>query len=136
MSRQTEKLHIRKITIPSGQSSTIGGDPLDLRLIKPVSLIIPSAWTTADLVFSGSPNTESGNYGYLSTPNGIILLPADAGLLFVLPSAWFVGVNFLHLVSGNPLGSLVNQTADRVLRVICKDRATADVVVTDLSKSG
>jgi hypothetical protein len=125
MARAQKQLHNVYYTIPSG---TYYGTPaIDLRLIEPVSLVIPSVWTAADITFSGSPDGELLNYGWLSSPTGkIIKVPqAIAYRSYRLTASWFEGVNFLFIVSGDlgvGLAGVVNQAADRTLLLVCRDR--------------
>jgi hypothetical protein len=99
---------------------------VDLRLIEPVSLIMPSAWTAAALSFFISP--DGINVGWMANANGKIfkISPAQANYAYDLPSSSFDGAAFLAFISGDlslGLSGLVNQAADRVLVLNCRDRA-------------
>ena len=100
-------------------------EPIDLRTVEPVSLVMPAAWTMAAISFSGS--SDGIAFGWLANSSARInrLNPATPLYLYQLSASWFNGVNWLHIVSGDlSLGfaGLVNQTADRVLTLNCRDR--------------
>ena len=130
MPNQVRQLHSIFYTIPSG--AAYASTPIDLRDVVPVSLVIPSAWTAAAITFSGSSSTsgtapDNSTYGWLSNSSAKIirLLPVNAYNSYQLAPSWFDGINWLFIVSGDlsfGIGGLVNQGADRILILNCRDR--------------
>lgn len=118
-------------TIPAGQAYN-STTPIDIRLIEPVSLIMPAVWTDAAISFSGSPDGQVGTYGWLanSAAKIIKLSPAKAFHQYVLNKNWFSGTSWLFIVSGDlTLGvpGLVNQVDARTLILNCRDRSGVEV---------
>lgn len=116
------QLHTLELTIANGASvSGSAGTGLDISGLKPVYLIMPSAWTAADITFSIGP--DDVNYGWLSKDDGtIIKIPTSAASRgYLLPSSWFVGANYLILISGDVSTlTFVAQAAERKLKLVCE----------------
>ena len=113
-------------TIPAGAAYNLAS-PIDIRLVEPVSLIMPAAWTDAAISFSGSHDGSLISYGWLanSAAKIIKISPAKAYHQYVLSRSWFYGSAWLFLVSGDltlGLSGLINQAADRTLILNCRDR--------------
>lgn len=125
-----KQIHNIYHTIPNG--AAYASEPIDLRLIEPVSLVIPGSWTEAAISFSGSPDGLLTNYGWLAQRSGKIakIALARPNNSYQLPRSWFNGVNYLYVISGDlglGLAGLVNQTADRKLLLVCRDRFGTEV---------
>lgn len=108
-------------TLASGQS--LSGE-LDLRTWRLVGVVLPSAWTAADLTFQASvkATAEGGNYGEVfldpGTGTGVALqLDAAASQATFLSVAASVGGTFIKVRSGTS-GAPVVQAADRVITLI------------------
>ena len=115
-------LHSLFHTIGAGASAST--TPLDLRLVEPVSLIMPPAWTgagSAAITFYGSP--DGVHYGYLSGGNAQLLrlMPINISRQYILPTSWFKGINWLFIISGEG-ASRTNQSTTRTVCLNCRDR--------------
>lgn len=109
-------------TISSG--TALSGE-VDLRGMRLVGIIFPSAWTAADVTFqiARQPAADGGSYGnvFNTDDSGTgAELSWDAAASQVTVPDWsgaFIGNAMLKIRSG-PSGVPVNQAADRVLTLI------------------
>lgn len=98
-----------EITIASGQSLS---DPVNMLGRVVTAVLVPSAWTSADITFQGS--IDGVTYGDLHNPSGEYGVTGTAGALIAVDAAVFFGVNYIRVRSGTS-ASAVNQAAARVI---------------------
>ena len=113
---------VSTITIPAGQSLS---GPVELRpqgragFCTAAVLVMPSAWTAADITFQGS--IDGSTFGNLFDDSGAeVVVKAGAGRVIVLPAADFWGLRWIKVRSGTST-SPVNQSAQRVLTILCRE---------------
>ena len=124
------RLTLKTVTIPSGDYTH--ATPLDLRYHKVSALMIPADWTEAEIVFAARFDGVTYEGLGQATTGYLLKLRAAANRSFNLPSSWFTNVNWLYLISGDPLsGGTVNQAADRLLTLVCLDKDALNVVVEE-----
>ncbi len=102
--------------IANGQAvSTVvgfGGDYV------PVAVIMPSAWTAADLTFQASD--DAGNFKDIySAANAELAINVAASRFIPITPTNFQGTDRLKIRSGTA-GVPVNQAAERVITVVCR----------------
>lgn len=109
-------------TINSGQSLS---SPVEVRpqgrsgFCTATVLVMPSAWTTADLTFQASIDGQT--FGDLYDDTGVeVVVKAAAGRVIVLPAAYFWGLRWLRVRSGTAV-SPVAQAASRQLTILCRE---------------
>lgn len=109
-------------TIGSGQSLS---SPVEVRpqgrsgFCTAAILVMPSAWTTADLTFQASVDGQT--FGDLYDDTGVeVVVKAAAGRVIVLPAAYFWGLRWLRVRSGTS-SAPVNQAAARQLTILCME---------------
>lgn len=97
---------------------------IDLRSFRLLGVILPAAWTAADLSFQAAakPTAEGGVYGevFIDPGTGVgaaLLLDAAASQVTFLDNEAIVGGCMLKVRSG-PSGGPVNQAAARTLTLI------------------
>lgn len=89
---------------------------VDLGSQRPVRLIMPAAWTAADLTFQASNDGTTFNNLYDSLGNEYTV-KVDINRAVILPVYDFYGIRFLKLRSGTS-GSPVTQLAARTILVV------------------
>ena len=103
------------VTIANGEalSQSIGIG----KACTPAAIIMPAAWTAANLTFRGS----SGSTTPVDLYDGgtEVAVTAAASRYIIIEAAVFFGVRTLQIRSGTA-GTPVNQGAARTLRVICR----------------
>lgn len=111
---------VRHVKILSGQSLS---DVLDCEGFRVVGIIMPSAWTAADLTFQISPDNKqnySSLYDGLGASGNEIVVRATTSRHIALATDDFEGFSYLKVRSGTQ--SLpVNQGADRTIGVVLRD---------------
>jgi len=103
-------------TIANGQAlSTVvgfGGDYV------PVALIMPSAWTAADLTFQASDDA-GGFKDIYSAANAELAINVAASRFIPITPTNFQATDRIKIRSGTA-GVPVNQAAERVITVVCR----------------
>lgn len=102
------------VTIANGASLS---GAIDLENFRLGRIIIPAAWTAANLTFQTSP--DDGTYSDLYDAAGYeyTIVVGGASRAIIVPLADFIGIRFLKIRSGTA-GVAVNQAADRVLTLV------------------
>lgn len=123
---RVRQIHTIRFRIPSG--SDRNAVALDVRNVRPTTLILSAAWTTAAITFLSS--SDGVNFKTLLRPSSLAVKiePVKPGAQHALILKDFDQVNFLFVVSGDLLGSTVNQVANRDLVLLCEDRDASNVV--------
>jgi len=104
-------------TITNGTSLSPAIDLADYGY-RPIAIVMPAAWTAANLTFQGSHDGSTFNNLYTSA--GVeYLVTAAASQYIILNPADFLGVQVLKIRSGTS-GTPVNQGADRTLSLVIK----------------
>jgi len=103
-------------TILSGASLSSAVDTLGL---VPVAIIMPAAWTAANITLQASYD-GSTYYDVYDLYGTEVLITASTSRYIILEPDVFYAVRMVKLRSGTT-GTPVNQGADRVLTVICKE---------------
>ncbi len=116
------------VVIPTGATG-LPVDPVNLGARTLVGIIMPAAWTAADLSFQvlvdevnpggNSPN-PTRTYAELvdsSGANMAITAPAQGEYVAIAPTAAFTGLGRIRVRSGTA-SVPVNQAADRTLRLV------------------
>lgn len=117
-----EKIYTTKTaTIANGQSLS---GVVDLEQLNITGLLIPAAWTAADITFQISP--DGTTYGDLvdSSGNEIKLSGIAAGKFIGVNLAELSGARYLKIRSGTS-ASAVNQAADRTISLILTNNPEA-----------
>lgn len=101
------------VTILNGASLS---GAIDLGMYRLSRVVMPAAWTAADLTVQASHDgvTYSNLYDSANTE---YLIKAAAAREIVVPNADFLGIRYLKLRSGTS-GSAVNQGADRIITLV------------------
>lgn len=82
------------------------------------ALVMPSAWTAADLTFQVS--ADNATYAdYYDNAGVEVTVPADASRAIMLDSDTWRAVRFLRLRSGTS-STPVTQTSSRTITLICR----------------
>lgn len=103
----------RSVTIASGQSLS---DAIDLSDYSVVGVLMPTAWTAANLTFQGS--VDGSTFGNLIEKAGIELeVVAAISYLIPLSSSAFEPCRYLKIRSGTS-SAAVNQAASRTIQLI------------------
>lgn len=105
-------------TIASG--AALSG-AIDLGGADDFAIVMPSAWTTANLSFQGS-DSLTGTYADLYTDGGneVVVSAAASRVISLANVRQFLGgVRFLKIRSGTT-GTPVNQAAERSLTILLK----------------
>lgn len=102
------------VTIANGASLS---GAIDCSEGRPARIVIPSAWTTANLTFQTSYDGTTYNdlYDAFGTEYTVTVGGASRGI--ILPLADFIGVRYLKVRSGTT-GTPVTQGADRTLKLV------------------
>jgi len=103
-------------TIASGQSLS---DQVAIGALVPIGIVLPGAWTAADLSFAVSHDDGITFSPLFDMAAEVTASAAAASRYIALDPAKFVGINHLKIRSGTS-GSPVNQAADRALILIGK----------------
>lgn len=109
---------VKNAVIANGASLSAA---VDCEGAPPVAIVMPAAWTAADLTFqvSADGSTYSNLYDEnASTRTETTLKAAAADIIRLDPAKWG-WVRYLKIRSGTA-GSAVNQAAERTLQVICR----------------
>jgi len=104
------------VTIASGQSLSGGVNLGGLRLF---GIVMPAAWTTANLTFQMSPDNGASWSNMYDDSAGEFMVLADTARYLMLDPAAFAAVQWLQIRSGTA-GVPVAQAADRVLNLILR----------------
>jgi hypothetical protein len=117
MSKETYLLDAVAVTIPSGAAITANG--VDLAGLIVVRIVMPGAWTAANLTFSGA-ETLAGTYTDMyDAAGGEYTIIASTSRRIIVPPADLLGNCFLKVRSGTS-GTPVNQAADRVITLLVR----------------
>ena len=82
-------------------------------------MIMPSAWTAADVTFQGS--IDGSTFGDLyDDSGGEVAVKAAANRVVVLPAAYFWGLRWIKVRSGTASAPVV-QTAQRSITILCRE---------------
>lgn len=84
----------------------------------PVALIIPGAWTPADITFQASIDGTNFSNLYDEDANEITVTANTSRFIVLTPSEW-VGVRYLKIRSGSAAAP-INQTAERTITVVVR----------------
>jgi len=104
---------VASLVIPNGESLAPAIDLEDYRLAQ---IIMPAAWTAANLTVKVSP--DDVDYGDLYNAAGVeYVITAAASRVILLPLVDFYGIRYLQLRSGTT-GTSVNQGGARTLKVM------------------
>ena len=91
---------------------------IDLQANTPVGIMMPSAWTAANLTFQGSfDNSDFGNM--YDAAGGELTVTADTDVYIAVDPVDFVGVQYLKIRSGTA-GTGVAQAAARTLNLFLR----------------
>lgn len=113
--RTEDNLQIYEATIANGASES---EAIQTHGMSPVSIIMPSEWTAAQLRWKAS-DAVSGTYSFVKDTGGNvqpIVVAADDRITKVGNDAMFMP--FLKLVSTDSVGAAVNQAGARVIKVV------------------
>lgn len=105
-----------KVVIANGESLS---GAIGLGNQSPVLLIMPAAWTTADVTLQGSQDGSTYNDIYDRNGNEYTITAAAARLI-LLDVADIPSVRWLKLRSGTT-GTAVNQGAERTLTLVVRE---------------
>lgn len=83
-----------------------------------VAIVMPAAWTAADLTFQAS-NDDSAFANLYNASGTEITVPVGASRWVAIDPTDFAGVAFLKVRSGTS-GAAVNQGADRVITFVVR----------------
>ncbi len=101
------------LTIANGASLS---NAIDLGSLRLVAIVMPVAWTPADITFLGSVDGDTYSNVYLG--DGVeYSVSADASRLIFIEPIYFSMIRYLQLRSGTA-GVPVNQGAARVLTAL------------------
>ena len=103
------------VTITSGTSLSAA---LHLDGTHPVALVMPAAWDAASITFQTSDDGTTWSNLYDSSSEYTIS-SAGASRRIILNPSDFASVTYLKIRSGTS-GAAVNQTADRIIKVIAR----------------
>jgi hypothetical protein len=82
-------------------------------------MVMPSAWTAADVTFQGS--IDGSTFGNLYDDAGVeVVVKAAASRVVVLPAAYFWGLRWIRVRSGTSAAP-VTQTAQRSITILCRE---------------
>ena len=107
---------ILTFTIANGASLS---GAVDLRGLTPVRIIMPSAWTTANLTFNVSYDGVNFTNLYDELGTEKTVTAAASYSIYLAPADW-VGYKQLKIRSGTS-GTAVNQGGARTILVVCID---------------
>lgn len=112
---EDEAEKVISFTIANGESLSESIDITGIK--KPRRVIMPSAWTAANLTFQGSYDDSTFNdvYDYNGTELNVT---AAASRTIELPFTTLDGIRYLKVRSGTA-GVAVNQGAERTLYLVC-----------------
>lgn len=103
----------RNVTISSGTSLS---NAIDISEYSVVGILMPSAWTAANLSFQGS--IDGATYGNLIEKDGVeLVITAAASYLIPLTASAFQPCRFLKIRSGTSVVP-VNQAVTRTIVLI------------------
>lgn len=110
-----------ELTIANGAAVSNGAALRDLLVC---GIIMPSAWTAANLTFKGAAGTQdgvtAGTYQDVYDADGTELnVTAAASRHIVVSPSAFAGIQYLQVRSGTT-GTPVNQGAARTLYLVCR----------------
>ncbi len=109
-----EKVVVVPVTISSGaalsSSVNLGGRTL-------VGIMMPTAWTAANLTFKASIDRGSNFYDCYDDAATEIIVQAAASRYLAVPPTDFLGMMYIQVRSGTT-GTPVNQGADRELNLV------------------
>lgn len=107
-------IYTKTVTIANGASLS---DAADLKNGRLAGIVIPAAWTTANLTFQTSPDgvTYYDRYDNFGGEYGVVVGGASRSIL--VPVIDWLGVRFLKVRSGTT-GSAVNQGGARILTLL------------------
>jgi hypothetical protein len=105
-----------QVTIASGASLSGGADIKGMSL---VGIIIPSAWTAADLTFQGSADGGTTYNNVYSSAGVEVQFQVSTSRHMVVDPTQFLGMSHIKVRSGTS-GSATTQGADRVLTLITR----------------
>lgn len=104
------------VTIANGTALSAS---VDLRGYRPLAIIMPAAWTAAGLSFSVS--SDDSAFANLYNTSGEYTLSVDASRAVALSEPNELSAfQFIKVRSGTA-GTPVNQGADRIVKIICKE---------------
>lgn len=102
-------------TIANGASLS---GAVDMRTCTAARIIMPAAWTTANLTFQLSSDGVTYNDLYDEFGNEITVVVAANRTVRLAPGEWWV-LRFLKLRSGTAAGA-VTQAAERTIKILCR----------------
>lgn len=102
-------------TIANGQSLS---DAIDLGGLRLVSIVMPSAWTAANLTFQVSHDGTTYNNLYDAGGSEVTTTAAASRYIYLDPAFWS-GIRFLKVRSGTS-GAAVAQGAERLVTLVCR----------------
>lgn len=102
------------VTISNGQSLS---GPVDMGAGRLFAIVMPAAWTAANLTFQASPDGVTYSNVFDSTGTEVTFTAAASQYIInAVPVEW-IGVRYVKVRSGTS-GTPVNQGADRALTII------------------
>jgi hypothetical protein len=107
-------INTETVTILSGASLS---DALNIASRNFFAVIMPAAWTTANLTFQGSYDGTTYYNLYDEAGNEVTFTAAASRYILISTPAKFLGLKKLKVRSGTS-GSAVNQGADRAIQII------------------
>jgi hypothetical protein len=112
------QLVVISTTIPNGAAVPVAA--ADLSGLDLVGIEMPGSWTAASLTFQAA-GSAIGNVANMYDSGGSeYTVTAAASRFIAVPPADFIGIKYLIVRSGTS-GSPVNQGADRIINLICRD---------------
>ena len=82
------------------------------------AIVMPAAWTAADLTFQASPAGTTYNNLYDDNGNEVTVTAAASRFILLPPAEWYA-MPFLKIRSGTS-GAAVNQAAARTLTLVTR----------------
>lgn len=103
-------------TVPNGAALS---EAIDLRGYEPLAVQMPAAWTAAGLSFEVSD--DGVNFADLYNTSGeyTLTVATDRAVALSTPNE-LSGFQFIKVRSGTT-GTPVNQGADRLIKILCKE---------------
>lgn len=108
-------LNIVPVTISNGTSLSAGIDLSNYGFVT--GIVMPAAWDAANLTFQSSHDNSTWNNVYDDVGTEYTVTAAASRRINTTLTN-FIGIRFLKVRSGTS-GTAVNQTADRVLQLVC-----------------
>lgn len=115
--------YTRKIDVTIAASGSLS-DEIDLRGYELDAILMPAAWTAADLTFQAAEKSGGTFRNVYDDAGNEVTVSADASLAIPLstPGEQLRGLRFIKVRSGTS-GAAVNQAAERTVTLVVKHRS-------------